>query len=93
MILKIEDVSCGYGLDPPIVSQISMTIRSGEIWCVLGPNGVGKTTLFKSVLGFLKLKSGHITIDGQDIRSWTQKKKAQVINKNQINTADQQGSR
>ncbi|MCL1632529.1 ABC transporter ATP-binding protein [Sporolactobacillus sp. CPB3-1] len=79
MILKIEDVSCGYGLDPPIVSQISMTIRSGEIWCVLGPNGVGKTTLFKSVLGFLKLKSGRITIDGQDIRSWTQKKKAQVI--------------
>lgn len=79
MILNIEDVSCGYGLDPPVVDHISMTIHSGEIWCILGPNGVGKTTFFKSILGFLRLKSGHIHINDQDILSWNQKRKAQVI--------------
>ncbi|MCS4516654.1 ABC transporter ATP-binding protein [Clostridium botulinum] len=39
--------------------------------CVLGPNGVGKTTFFKSILDILKLKSGEILIDGKNINSYS----------------------
>ncbi len=79
MILEVKNVSCGYRLHPPVVEHLSLTVNTGEIWCILGPNGVGKTTFFKSLLGFLRLKSGVIKIDGEDIGNWNRKKMARVI--------------
>lgn len=78
MILDIQNISCGYGVKT-IISDISLTVKSGEILCILGPNGVGKTTLFKTILGFLKLKSGKILIDNEDIKNWDRKRMARAI--------------
>jgi len=78
MIFEAHDVACGYG-DIRILEHISLTVESGEIFCLLGPNGVGKTTLFKSMLGFLPLIEGGISIDGADISHWSVKKKARTI--------------
>lgn len=66
MKLEIKDVTCGYK-KKNIINNISLDIKSGEIVCLLGPNGVGKTTFFKSILGFLELISGEILLDGKKI--------------------------
>ena len=78
MELIIRNASCGYG-DKNIIKDISIEIKSGEILCILGPNGVGKTTLFKTILGFLKLQSGEILLDNENIRSWSKKRLAKAI--------------
>jgi ABC-type cobalamin/Fe3+-siderophores transport systems, ATPase components len=78
MKLEVINVSCGYGANT-IVKDISMNVDEGEILCILGPNGVGKTTFFKTILGFLKLQSGKILIDGQNISNWSKKKLAESI--------------
>lgn len=78
MRLDIKDAICGYGSNA-IVQGISLSVESGEILCLLGPNGVGKTTFFKTILGFLKLKGGEISLNGENINKWSQKSLATVI--------------
>lgn len=78
MKMEIKDITCGYG-NRKVVNGISITVESGEILCLLGPNGVGKTTLFKSLLGFLKIKSGEVLIDGEEISNWPRKKLARAV--------------
>ena len=78
MKLEIINACCGYGKST-VVKDISMNVESGEILCLLGPNGVGKTTFFKTILGFLKLQAGKILLDGQDINKWSKKKLAEAI--------------
>lgn len=78
MVLEIKDVSCGYG-ENTIVKDISMKVESGDVLTLLGPNGVGKTTLFKAILGFLKLDGGEIKLDGQNTNRWKKNKLAKVL--------------
>jgi iron complex transport system ATP-binding protein len=78
MKFEVRHADCGYG-SVCILRDISLGIESGNILCLLGPNGVGKTTLFKSMLGFLKLKAGNVLIDGEDISTWSIKKTAKTI--------------
>lgn len=78
MKLEIINASCGYGRTT-VVKNISMNVEGGEILCILGPNGVGKTTFFKTILGFLKLQSGKILLNGQNISYWSKKKLAESI--------------
>lgn len=78
MILDIDNVSCGYN-SKTIVKNISVKVESGEVLTLLGPNGVGKTTFFKTILGFLKLHGGEIKLDGQNINNWKKNKLAKVI--------------
>ncbi|MGP1441414.1 MAG: ABC transporter ATP-binding protein [Anaerovoracaceae bacterium] len=63
MELSVNNASCGYR-NTAVLENVSLSIKQGEIVCILGPNGIGKTTVFRSVLGFLKLIKGEITLDG-----------------------------
>lgn len=72
MKLEIKNVVCGYGSNI-IIRDTSMSIEKGDVLCLLGPNGVGKTTLFKSILGFLKLFDGEILLGGKNIVDWPRK--------------------
>jgi len=76
--LEVKNASCGYG-DTNILSKVNFDIDTGDILCILGPNGVGKTTLFKTILGFLKLQDGEIVLDGENIHNWTRKEFAKTI--------------
>ena len=78
MIFALENMTCGYQ-GVPVLSGISFSVSSGEILCILGPNGVGKTTLFKSMLGLLRPISGRVTVDGEDIAPWSNRKRARTI--------------
>ena len=62
-----KKMTAGYGNGPDIISSCSINVNRGEIVAILGPNGAGKSTAMKAMLGLLNLKSGSISIDGEDI--------------------------
>lgn len=70
MRLEIKNLACGYG-SKRVIEGFSATIESGMIYCLLGPNGVGKTTLFKTVLGLLPRLDGEILLDERDIARYS----------------------
>ncbi|HEV3008971.1 MAG TPA: ABC transporter ATP-binding protein, partial [Burkholderiales bacterium] len=49
--------------------DVSFTLGGGEVMCVLGPNGGGKTTMFRTVLGLLEKHSGSVQLEGQPLES------------------------
>src|SRR5690349_15423202 len=65
-LLRIDDLTTGYG-ESRILHDVSLEIPTGGALCLLGRNGVGKTTLLKSIVGLLKPRAGHVTFDGQDV--------------------------
>jgi lipopolysaccharide export system ATP-binding protein len=50
-----------------VVSDVSLTVESGEVVGLLGPNGAGKTTCFYMILGLVPIDRGSVTLDGQDL--------------------------
>ncbi len=76
--LKADNISCGYG-HKVVLKDISFELNSGSVCCLLGPNGVGKTTLFKTILGFLPGLGGHFYIDGKDIKELKRSQIAKLI--------------
>ena len=62
-----NQMTAGYGNGPDIISSCSIKVDRGEIVAILGPNGAGKSTAMKAMLGLLNLKSGSVTLDGEDI--------------------------
>ena len=65
-MLKIDTLNQAYG-GSHILRGLSFEVKTGEVTTLLGRNGVGKTTLLKSLMGLVKTKSGSITFDGKDI--------------------------
>jgi len=78
MQLEAKNVSCGYAART-VISDISLTVKCGESLCILGPNGIGKTTFFKAILGFIKLQSGQILLDEEDISGWSRRNLAKKV--------------
>jgi branched-chain amino acid transport system ATP-binding protein len=66
LILEIENVSAAYGM-VQILRDISFKVEQGEIVSIIGPNGAGKTTLVRTIMGFLKPKTGSIKFQEQNI--------------------------
>jgi ABC-type branched-subunit amino acid transport system ATPase component len=64
--LELQGVSSGYG-EAVVVREVALDIRPGEIFVLLGKNGMGKSTLLKTVMGFLPIRSGTIRVSGEDI--------------------------
>lgn len=79
MKLELCDISCGYQNETPLLRHVGLTAESGEICCILGPNGVGKTTLFKTILNILPPLAGKVCIDGADIQRWRPGKLASAM--------------
>jgi urea transport system ATP-binding protein len=65
-MLSIENANQYYG-ESHILWDLSLDAETGKCTCVMGRNGVGKTTLMKAIMGLLPLRSGKIVFDGQDI--------------------------
>lgn len=65
--IKFENVTFGYHPDRPILKNASFTIPAGEKVAIVGPSGLGKSTILKLVFRFYDVTSGRILIDGQDI--------------------------
>jgi branched-chain amino acid transport system ATP-binding protein len=65
-LLRAESLTAGYG-KMPILHEVTLEVRHGEIVTVIGPNGAGKSTAFKTIVGFVRPASGSVRFDGQDI--------------------------
>jgi urea transport system ATP-binding protein len=67
-MLQIENLSVSHG-ETLILRGVSLEVRAGELVCLMGRNGVGKTTLLKSIMGLLRPGAGRISFEGRDITS------------------------
>ncbi|WP_405291271.1 ABC transporter ATP-binding protein [Methanobrevibacter sp.] len=66
-LFEVKNISFSYN-DEQIFSDISFSIGRGEVLCILGPNGTGKTTLIKCLNGLHDIDSGDILINGKNIK-------------------------
>jgi len=65
-MLEVRDIHVGYG-QVKVLYGVSLNANAGEILCLLGRNGAGKTTILKSIMGLLPLTSGSVVLDGTTI--------------------------
>lgn len=67
-MMRLETHQLGFGYpEHPVGRNISLVIKPGEVVCLLGPNGCGKTTLFKTMLGLLPSQGGYVSLGGDNI--------------------------
>ena len=66
-LLLADGIVCGYGAADEILKGAVLSVAPGELVAIIGPNGAGKSTLLKAVAGLLRLKSGHIALNGLEI--------------------------
>lgn len=78
MSIKVNDLSFQYS-NRKVLKNISFAANSGDLLCVLGPNGVGKSTLFKCILGLLHRYEGEILVEEKDIKKISKKQMAREI--------------
>ncbi len=77
MTLVLDHVNAYYG-ESHILRDVSFTIEPGEVVCLMGRNGVGKTTTLKTLTGLLPVRSGTISFVGQDITHAKTDRRAKV---------------
>jgi len=76
-MLTVSNLSIFYG-QSQILNEVSLKVPTGEAVCVMGRNGVGKTTLIKSIMGLLPAKMGQITYDDVNITDSAPHERAQI---------------
>src|SRR5499427_10410590 len=64
--LSIQALTVSYG-GPPVLDRVSLDVERGEMVALLGSSGCGKTTLLRSIAGFIQPEAGAIRVDGKDI--------------------------
>src|SRR5262245_13331534 len=65
-MLQLEKLNVYYG-ESHILRDVSFTVEPGQVACLMGRNGVGKTTTLKAVMGLLPVRSGRVKIGGTDV--------------------------
>jgi iron complex transport system ATP-binding protein len=93
-MLQANHLSIGYSKKnsaTPVAEGLSFSLQKGKLTCLLGPNGVGKSTLIKTILGQLPLLSGNLTLENKAIASFSQKdlaKKIAVVLTDKVNSGN-----
>lgn len=67
MMLEVSELAAGYGRIP-ILGGVSFTVARGEFVGILGHNGMGKSTLLRTLMGYLPMTGGEITFEGRSLR-------------------------
>src|SRR2546427_1726375 len=66
-MLEVKNLVVGYTEDVPVLTNVSIHAPIDKVTCIIGPNGAGKSTLLKAIFGFLKPKTGTITLNGENL--------------------------
>ena len=66
MTLTVDAINCFYG-NVQVLRDLSLDLADGEVLCLLGRNGAGKTTALKSIMGLIRPRSGKVMLDGVDL--------------------------
>ena len=64
-MLEVQGIDAGYG-NVQVLKDLSLSVQAGEILCLLGRNGAGKTTILKSIMGLVRAQTGQIRLEGAD---------------------------
>ena len=76
-LLTIDSLSVAYGASVAL-SEVTLEVPEGQVVCLMGRNGVGKTTLLKSIMGLLRPRSGRVRLVDQDMTSWPPYRRARA---------------
>lgn len=66
-LLEVDGVVGGYRPDLDILHGVTLRVEQGQMVSIIGPNGAGKSTVLRSIFGTVKIKSGQVRFDGQDV--------------------------
>jgi iron complex transport system ATP-binding protein len=77
-LLELQGLVAGYG-PSPVLRGVDCAVRSGELWAVLGPNGTGKSTLLRAVLGVLPWTRGEVRLVGKARLAWDSRELARRV--------------
>jgi urea transport system ATP-binding protein len=75
--LEVKDARVSYG-ESYVVDGASLSVKPGEVSCLIGRNGAGKTTLMKAIMGILPLRGGSIAAFGTEMRRWPPYRRARA---------------
>jgi len=73
--LRLEGVNAYYG-NSHVLQGVSLAVEPGQVVCLLGRNGAGKTTAISSIAGFVPVRAGRVLFNGEDITAWSVEKRA-----------------
>ena len=76
-MLSIEKISVSYG-DGLVLRDVSLTVPTGSAVCLMGRNGVGKTTLLKSIMGLLAFRAGRVSLEEQPLNALSTDQRARL---------------
>ena len=79
MVISLSQLSVGYSSSHPVISDINLELKSGQLACLIGENGIGKSTLLKTLTGFLSKLNGSLLLDNRDIESFSQRELARQV--------------
>jgi branched-chain amino acid transport system ATP-binding protein len=65
-MLDVQGIDSGYG-NVQVLKDLSLRVQAGEILCLLGRNGAGKTTILKTIIGLVRAQKGNIRLEGKDL--------------------------
>lgn len=77
--LQAEKLSFGYESGHPVFSEVTASVRSGEVAGIVGPNGSGKSTLLRTLCGFLRPWAGQVLLDGQPLLGFRRRARARTL--------------
>lgn len=78
-VLSARDLSIGYRRRPPVLAGIDLDIAQGEVISILGVNGIGKSTLMRTLAGMQPPLSGTVSLEGKDLATLSRQDRAQKI--------------
>jgi urea transport system ATP-binding protein len=76
-MLNIQNLEAGYG-GSTVLRNVSLRVEPGQVVCLMGRNGVGKTTLFKTIMGLLRPQSGTLTFNDKNVTRATPDQRARA---------------
>lgn len=77
-MIELKNLSTGYGRHT-VSANLNATLQSGRLTCLLGPNGVGKSTLLRTLCGFQPPLEGRMELDGKDMAQLSRKEMSRSI--------------
>ena len=76
-MLTIQNAFVNYG-ESTVLNDVTLSVPAGQVICLMGRNGVGKTTLMKTVMGILKPRSGSIHCGNEEMTRWPSSRRARA---------------
>ena len=77
-MIELHNLTVGYG-EKAILSDINQTLEPGRLVCLLGSNGVGKSTILRTLAGFLQPLAGKVLLDGKDLSSLSLSQRSKTV--------------